>query len=127
MRRRLQFSLRTLITSVMIAAVLLAVVVSSRNGDRIAFVCIFGRVLFSPVWAPPILMYQPPLKVRRLFRGIVLWTGLATLPSCLGVATDRFPYQFESFNVSSRIVLPALGVRPRVSCREHTLSTSGSS
>jgi hypothetical protein len=84
---------------VAIAALPVAVIVRLRNGDPTALLCIFIVVLCSPLWAPPILMYQPPLKVRRLFRGIVLWTGLATLPSCLGAATDRFPYQFESFSV----------------------------
>jgi hypothetical protein len=99
-------------TTVLIAAVSLAVIVSARNGDHIAFLCIFAVVLFSPVWAPPILMYQPPLRVRRLLKGIALWTGLVTIPSCLGASTDRFPYQFESFNVlvGSYCLLLASGI-----------------
>ena len=98
-RKRFQFSILTLMTTVAIAAVSLAMAVWLRNDEPSALLCVCAVVFFSPAWAPPILMYQRPSKVRRLFRGIILWTGLVTLPSCLGAATDRFPYQFESMAV----------------------------
>ena len=56
----------------------------------------FVITLLAPLWLTTILMFQAPATAWRLLKGLAITALLVTVPSWLGAANDRFPYQFES-------------------------------
>jgi hypothetical protein len=78
-----------------IIALVCAHVASGRFGASTLIPIEFGILSVAPIWLSAILIFQPPAKALRLLKGAAITTGLLTVPSCLGAATDGFAYQYD--------------------------------
>ena len=96
MRTPPQFSIKSILIANAIIALICAHFAMGFRAAPYLIAIEFGVVFLTPVWLTPILMFQAPATARRFLKGMVIIALLVTVPSCLGAATDRFPFQFES-------------------------------